>query len=641
MLLVDAKVSGYRRFGSDTQHKLLVDSKLACLIGSNEAGKSSLLRVISEAYDATAIPSMDRTRLEAVPDNHVVVSLRFRLDADDCAAVRSFYGNSAPEPRWFVVKKTAGGALTINPDLKAKRSRAVRAAARDAITDSSLYSSSVLIATDSDSPGHAEALAFTGEARAAVDQITDEPSTLDGAALTAVEAVAVQLRSAGDEAAAKVLDDLVASERQEHPATTVANTLWNRTPDFVLFGVDERSLQSEYDLTAVATDPPAALRNLAQLADLDLVALRALIASNETGTIRYRIDEANQRLRVAFARWSQKPPVHVMFETSATQLLVHVRSGDDLPMRFDERSDGLRQFVALVAATAQTARSGPPILLIDEVETHLHYDAQVDLVRLLAEQDAVSQVIYTTHSAACLPDDLGSVRMIEPDPNRTRSRIRQQFWSDEPGLGPLLMAMGAASLAFVPRRAAIIAEGASELLLLPTLIREAIGREDLGYQVAPGAATVRPTAIIGFDLEAPHTLWLVDGDKGGMGHRETLMEHGIQTDHVLILGGASSGVSLEDLVEAEVLADAVTGHARDVGIHETFDADLSAGVDRNRAIADWFASHGRDAPSKVVIANRLLSMRAERTLIADEHRATVTAIHTAAAAAFGVKLTGS
>ena len=44
-----------------------------------------------------------------------------------------------------------------------------------------------------------------------------------------------------------------------------------------------------------------------------------------------------------------------------------------------------------------------------------------EAARLLAEQTAAGQVIYTTHSAACLPEDLGlSVRVVEPDQNLAR-----------------------------------------------------------------------------------------------------------------------------------------------------------------------------------------------------------------------------
>ena len=93
-------------------------------------------------------------------------------------------------------------------------------------------------------------------------------------------------------------------------------------------------------------------------------------------------------------------------------------------MPFRERSDGLRQFVALVALAAHQPNPVPPILLIDEVETHLHYNAQADLIEVPTEQNAARQIVYTTHSAACLPQDLGlGVRVVEGLGNRTASTV--------------------------------------------------------------------------------------------------------------------------------------------------------------------------------------------------------------------------
>lgn len=636
MLLVEAKISGFRRFGNDDgPHKLLVDSKLACIIGSNEAGKSSLLRVIGEGIVEAPISQRDRTRLAQVADEHQILELRYRLDDADRDAIAHLFEPGMALPHCFTVTKTAGGSIDFRMDRRTRRSRAVRQAAREAL-ENATHTRLLAIAADDEHDDRDEAAGFVERTAALREAISDEPATLDAEALEAAEALAAELRDADESEAAAHLDSLVSAERERHPSVVADDILWDRTPDFVSFGAGQRDLDSEYDLTVVTEEPPVALANLARLAELRLPHLLSLIEDNETGTVRFLLDQANRRLEEVFANWTQKPPVRVEFDTSGTNLLVHVRSGADVPMRFEERSDGLRQFVALVAATAQSRQTGPPILLIDEVETHLHYDAQVDLIRVLTEQDAVRQVIYTTHSAACLPDDLGSVRVIESDATRTRSRIRQHFWSDAPGLGPLLMAMGAASLAFVPRRAAVIAEGPSELLLLPTLVRQASGQEDLGYQVAPGLAGARPNSIIGLDLEAPRTAWLVDGDRGGAAHRDKLLSEGIPDDAILILGGANSGVTLEDLVDAGALADAVSAYARDKGQHDEFPS-RSLGKNRMAAIERWCEKRGIQPPSKVVLANRLVSMRAERTLVAEDHRETLIGLHAAARALLHVE----
>ena len=144
--------------------------------------------------------------------------------------------------------------------------------------------------------------------------------------------------------------------------------------------------------------------------------------------------------------WQQDPPITVVLENEGTVLRIHVQSGTGPTMAFRERSDGLRQFVALVALTAHQPNPVRPILLIDEVETHLHYNAQADLIEVLTIQTAALQVVYTTHSAACLPQDLGlGVRVVEGIEQLTASTVRQNLWQAEHP-GPRFLAHGDRSI---------------------------------------------------------------------------------------------------------------------------------------------------------------------------------------------------
>ena len=93
-----------------------------------------------------------------------------------------------------------------------------------------------------------------------------------------------------------------------------------------------------------------------------------------------------------------------------------------------ERSDGFRQFVALQSFTMKE-RAEKPILLIDEAETHLHYDAQAALVQMLQKQQVASKVIYSTHSAGCLPEDLGNGVRLVAKTGPSSSKIINRFWS--------------------------------------------------------------------------------------------------------------------------------------------------------------------------------------------------------------------
>ncbi len=108
------------------------------------------------------------------------------------------------------------------------------------------------------------------------------------------------------------------------------------------------------------------------------------------------------------------------------QLVVEHRDGSRLPL--SALSDGVRNMVALVADItrrcaslnphlgAQAARQTPGILLIDEVDAHLHPDWQQQIVGLLSEVFPAIQIVLSTHSPHVLSTvDKDSIRMIRFD----------------------------------------------------------------------------------------------------------------------------------------------------------------------------------------------------------------------------------
>lgn len=419
-------------------------------------------------------------------------------------------------------------------------------------------------------------------------------------------------------------------ESRLHPHVEGRRTLESRIPKFVRFEMAARQLADEYDLMSVAFDPPPALHNLAELAALNLEKLLDEIQSDLTGSARATIDAANVALREAFSAWSQKPPVTVSFDRSGTSLLVHVQSGNAVPMKPGERSEGLRQFVALVALTAGEGHEVPPILLIDEAEMHLHYDAQADLMNTLARQTTASQIVYTTHSSACLPEDLGSaVRVVRGVGEEMRSAVDQQFWSDDVGLVPLLLAMGAGSMAFVPLRPAVIAEGGSELVLLPSLVKEAAKIKRLGYQVVPGAAEAPPTRIAGLDLHGVTTVWVLDGDQGGAERRKYLTRNHVPKDRIHLLRESTGGFDLEDLIHPTTYVKAVNSYAADFGINDGFtDALLpKESCRRHRAAVAWCLKQKVPDPGKTAIANKVLALRNQEPLADPEHHKLLRDLH--------------
>ncbi len=320
-------------------------------------------------------------------------------------------------------------------------------------------------------------------------------------------------------------------------------------------------------------------------------------------------------------------------------LLLHVHVSNDAGgyMRFTERSAGLRSFVALVAMASTARRAGKPILVVDEAEMHLHYDAQADLVAVFTRQDAASQVIYTTHSAGCLPEDLGTgVRIIEPVPGTNHSRIRNKFWTQEPGFSPLLLGMGASTLAFFPTRNGLVTEGPTELIMLPTLMREATGLDELRFQVAPGSSNAKPAQVAGLDLQAPRIAWLVDGDNGGRELTKKLKKNHIAKERIVPLGGATSGLVMEDLVHLEVYVDAVNEEMGRRGAHNAMPVDALSDKNRPASVDAWCESEGVPTPDKMAVAHHVVEMRETRSLVDADRVAVLVQTHREVLEALGL-----
>ncbi len=272
-----------------------------------------------------------------------------------------------------------------------------------------------------------------------------------------------------------------------------------------------------------------------------------------------------------------------------------------------------------VLARRLETEASPVILLADEIDRHLHFDAQADLVGVLTSQTEIQQVLYTTHSPGCLPPDLGtSVRLVEPVVDEPGSSvIRSSFWGTSViGFSPLLVAMGAGAAAFSACRRAVLAEGATEMILLPTLLRHATGLPQLPYQVAPGLSSLRRDGF-GLDEISAKIAYLIDGDEGGKAKAKLLSGLGVSERIIVSL---PEGKTLEDLLDSEKYVEAVIALLRDrlVAV-ENFEVDEGRAGARplvNR-VADACARLGAAPPGKTAVANYLIQDPARIVLAQD------------------------
>lgn len=549
MDLYSVTVTGFKRFSG--RWTVRTTGKLVALVGPNEAGKSSLLSAIALLGNDKAPAPNDFSR--SADKAHFLIEGRYFLSPDDIAAA------GLDGPHWLTVRKEINGqrTLSLNPP-PPRRNIGARAALYDAVE--AAFTNKRLASSWSEEKN----ITIKTEWSELVGLLDSTHEDTEADDIESIKSVALRISAiAADRAAAtarKIDATVIEYEEQEsglNPHEKAMRSVRERLPDIIVFSEESRNLKSEYDIDSLRTSYPEALHNLCDVANIDISDWIRAHDEDDTAEVTTIEHAANKHLTARFERDWKQSGISVSMRLQNGSISIQIVNEKSEFTSFAERSDGLRQFAALIAFAGGAWRD-KPIMLIDEAEQRLHYDAQADLVQMLARQRVSSKVIFTTHSAGCLPEDLGNgVRLIRPQPdNPTRSEIVNKFWAEnDPGLVPLLFGMGAGTLAFFPTRNAVVVEGPADMLLLPTIMKAALGSDVLGYQFVPGLS------VTGRPFHAPAlggtsgVLYLVDSDPGGNDLRKQLLEAGVSNEDIIQVSGGGA-VECEDLVNGDLLKDA-------------------------------------------------------------------------------------
>ncbi|WP_196805105.1 AAA family ATPase [Mycobacterium sp. UM_WGJ] len=617
MRLISAHVRGYGRIADS---KINLDAKVIAIVGPNEAGKTTLLKALAHVDAGTAIPTLQRSRAVEVADNTYVTTFDYVIEEKDHAELVDLGLQELPT-RARIARSASGDKLTIELTPKPLKSvqplhaplEKLQAASKNDNLSTWIDPNTSYGDADSDDPrDYGKELLSVIEA---LDAAIGEP----GSPLSseAVETVRSLLRVTLDadvdaEQLCAAYSAVIAWSELDAPGSAARTRIWNRTPDFILFDEADRSIQSAYTFDdALVSSPPVALANLAGTASLDLTELLHLVRTGDIARRRTAIVQANRRMDAIFGDAWKQSRLAVHFELDGEQLRIELMEDGDNVTVFDERSAGLRMFVALIAFLKVHGSDRSPILLIDEAENHLHIDAQADLVNMFVTQQHAVKVIYTTHSPACLPPDLGTgIRVVVPrQDNLQVSDVKNSFWQGAAGYSPLMLAMGAAAAAFTPARYVVLAEGATEMILLPTLMRAATDQTDLPYQVAPGLSEVPNDFLPKLDLEAARVAYLVDGDDGGARLKANLTDAGVPDHLIADLGTAGiENLLTEDSYRAAIsaLLPECNPEVSASELPEVPPVDAGEGNSVARWMSNWLKGKGLKPPSKVAVANWLV-----------------------------------
>ena len=635
MELVSLHLQGFKRF----EQKTVIDlagSPIA-LIGPNEAGKSSVLEAIALLNDDCALGRHHRTRSSS---QICKVSGVYLLDSHDRDVISHLPGGSDVRDLTFARTLDDSGSSSVRVSLSPRP--IANLDARKA-----LHQRLVAVTTRDKTASHfniAQGISVQTVLNAANKALASDRETLCVDEKGAVSSFANVMRLFNDVAAKNfqnlhvtkelinLLEDMSTYEEPSPPAEKAAEILAPRRPQAVVFSAGNRELSSTYNLTEVAANPPAALRHIVDLAGVDLTHLVWLQSQGMKTEREDYVGDTNNRLETYFSEAWDQSEMTVKLSVQDLMLDLMVTTPEGRHSMMSDRSDGLRAFVALRAFLTSQQLDAKPILLADEAETHLHYNAQANIVDLFTEQTEAAKIVYTTHSLGCLPRDLGlGVRVIEPIKDRERSTVKKSFWHDKtPGFRPLMVGLGAAAFGFLPSRNVLFGEGPTDAMLYPTLFREALNAPHLSFQVGAGISSIQPERIGDLLREGGNVAFILDGDPDGDRLRTSLREAGVPGNVTFGLNDfVREGTVLEDLLDSAVYRDAVTSMLKNYGIDEAVIATLPAltAPDRPGVLLDWCKSQGLKVPNKSRLAQMLLNVKAQwrqegspRCLLSQDHK---------------------
>jgi hypothetical protein len=637
-----------------------IDTKVACLLGKNEAGKSAVMQALwkfnnvsGAKYDRLFdLPAEFFTRLRST-DPEVVV-LEFLLDdRDKTEFVKAFPALSAA-PDVAKIHSTYDGKRTVDVKLAYTPSSYKTIGGRVQGTVSAL---ATLENSATEPP--APELAPISTARKALELLdaaggpdkpaTEIPTATIQEAITALKAVPPAKIGDLGKGTLEALTTF-ASHSQPDLKKKAEEWLLARLPVFIYFE-DYGRLKTRIHLpdyiakqATPPKDPEEQMLHRTQVAlfewaNLNAEELRALGLPRQSGETQ----EAVERRIAERARITESASYHLSgdwidwWDQRTHNLKVHA-DGDELELRvsdnvnpweipFGERSRGFQWFfsfyLTFLVESGKAHRGA--IILLDEPGLHLHPTAQEKLLDFFQRISAKNQIIYSSHSMFMVDgehvDNVRTVYLLakNPDDPKSRAYTHVSEGSEPEGDRDTLLPMQAAGAyrlaqtVFLGKRTLIV-EGISDYWLMKALsshLEQHGGgglHEDTLVLWAGGTSHILPLASVMSAREqvGPNRMAvLLDSDRAGLDKARKLVEmmaHG--QDSVMLLGDAIgiSKAQAEDLPEFSELLAGLKGVGRTPATLPTIaPGDTNAELLRRTFAANGWGELSHNEKARIVL----------------------------------------
>jgi len=214
-----------------------------------------------------------------------------------------------------------------------------------------------------------------------------------------------------------------------------------KTHESIFWTAEDRYLISQpINLSQFATDPEnisIPLKNCFALAGINgkeeiQKKVGLIIESTEREQLKTELSEkVSEHINKAWP----KHPIKITFDISDGLINFHVHDegAKGKAKTADQRSDGFKQFVSFLLTISAQSRNGElsnSILLLDEPETHLHPQAQEDLLKELikiTDNQRNNIVFFATHSNYMIDkDDLSRNYKIFKNPNKKTEKEKTE-----------------------------------------------------------------------------------------------------------------------------------------------------------------------------------------------------------------------